>query len=280
MARVNLLSALHARARRSEPAAGRFSFFVLESGWRRSRSGRAAAAPSTGATGSPRRPPARTRRAMARVNLLSALHARARRSEPAAGRFSFFVLELGWRRSRSGRAAAAPSTGATGSPRRPPARTRRAMARVNLLSALHARARRSEPAAGRFSFFVLESGWRRSRSGRAAAAPSTGATGSPRRPPARTRRAMARVNLLSALHARARRSEPAAGRFSFFVLELGWRRSRSGRAAAAPSTGATGSPRRPPARTRRAMGLGRVLAPRFQPCTLSVGGTAPRAALA
>ena len=28
------------------------------------------------------------------------------------------------------------------------------------------------------------------------------------------------------------------------------------------------------------MGLGRVLAPGFQPCTLSVGGTAPRAALA
>jgi hypothetical protein len=31
MSRVNLLSALHARARRSEPAAGRFPFFVLES---------------------------------------------------------------------------------------------------------------------------------------------------------------------------------------------------------------------------------------------------------
>jgi hypothetical protein len=222
---------------------------------------------------------------MARVNLLSALHARARRREPAAGRFSFFVLESGWRRSRSGRAAAAPSTGATGSPRRPPARTRRAMGLGRVL------APRFQPCTlsvggtaprAALAFFLGNRPWPPSYGGQHRCRPlAPGGSLAPKIASALNLHPKgARVNLLSALHARARRREPAAGRFSFFVLESGWRRSRSGRAAAAPSTGATGSPRRPPARTRRAMGLGRVLAPRFQPCTLSVGGTAPRAALA
>ncbi len=71
-------------------------------------------------------------------------------------------------------------------------------------------------------------------------------------------------------YARARGgAEPAAGRFSF--CESGWRR-RAQRA--------TGSTSPPAACTGKLMGLGRVLAPRFQPCPLSVGGTAPSAALA
>ena len=42
---------------------------------------------------------------------------------------------------------------------------------------------------------------------------------------------------------------------------------------------ATGSTSPPAACTGKLMDLGRVLAPRFQPCPLSVGGTAPSAAL-
>ena len=81
-----------------------------------------------------------------------------------------------------------------------------------------------------------------------------------------------RVHLLRALHARARRSRARRRPIFFLRIRLV--------AAVARAQRATGSRRRPPARTRRAMGLGRVLAPGFQPCTLSVGGTAPRAALA
>ena len=79
-------------------------------------------------------------------------------------------------------------------------------------------------------------------------------------------------------YARARGgAEPAAGRFSF--CESGWRRSRSVRRRRRAQR-ATGSTSPPAACTGKLMGLGRVLAPRFQPCPLSVGGTAPRAALA
>ena len=78
-------------------------------------------------------------------------------------------------------------------------------------------------------------------------------------------------------YARARGgAEPAAGRFSF--CESGWRRSRSVRRRRRAQR-ATGSTSPPAACTGKLMGLGRVLAPRFQPCPLSVGGTAPRAAL-
>ena len=78
-------------------------------------------------------------------------------------------------------------------------------------------------------------------------------------------------------YARARGgAEAAAGRFSF--CESGWRRSRSVRRRRRAQR-ATGTTSPPAACTGKLMGLGRVLAPRFQPCPLSVGGTAPRAAL-
>ena len=79
-------------------------------------------------------------------------------------------------------------------------------------------------------------------------------------------------------YARARGgAEAAAGRFSF--CKSGWRRSGSVRRRRRAQR-ATGSTSPPAACTGKLMGLGRVLAPRFQPCPLSVGGTAPSAALA
>jgi hypothetical protein len=83
---------------------------------------------------------------------------------------------------------------------------------------------------------------------------------------------MARVNKLCALHARARRSRARRRPFFFLRIRLV--------AAVARAQRATGSTSPPAACTGKVMGLGRVLAPRFQPCTLSVGGTAPSAALA
>ena len=79
------------------------------------------------------------------------------------------------------------------------------------------------------------------------------------------------------LHARARRSR--GRRRPIFFFESGWRRSGSVRRRRRAQR-ATGSTSPPAACTGKLMGLGRVLALRFQPCTLSVGGTAPSAALA
>ena len=164
-------------------------------------------------------------------------------------------------------------------------------ARVNLLCDLHARARRSEPAAGRFSFFFFRIWlaarpcarskfsavhlirWRYGAERRAGLLFGLGrgrrARGSALPPAARTRRAMAfgcprapKIASAFNLHlkgpaltcfvtytrARGGASPPPAD-FLFSFLESGWRR-------------------------------GRVLALSFQPCTLSVGGTAPSAALA
>ncbi len=79
-----------------------------------------------------------------------------------------------------------------------------------------------------------------------------------------------RVHLLRALHARARRSRARRRPIFFLRIRLV--------AAVARAQRATGSTSPPAGLHRKAMGLGRVLAPEFQPCTLSVGGTAPRAA--
>ena len=130
----------------------------------------------------------------------------------------------------------------------------------------YARARGgAEPAAGRFSF--CESGWRRRVSTARRAQRATGST-SP--PAACTGKLMARVDHFCELRARARRSR--ARRRPIFFLRI--------RLAAPRAQRATGSTSPPAACTGKLMGLGRVLAPRFQPCPLSVGGTAPSAALA
>ena len=204
-------------------------------------------------------------------------YARARGgAEPAAGRFSF--CESGWRRSRSVRRRRRAQR-ATGSTSPPAACTGKLMGLGRVL-------------APRFQPCPLSVGGTAPRAALAYfLALAGGATGSGSPPAARTRRVSRSENreciesaskgpaLITFVHyARARGgAEPAAGRFSF--CESGWRRSRSVRRRRRAQR-ATGSTSPPAACTGKLMGLGRVLAPRFQPCPLSVGGTAPRAALA
>ena len=143
-----------------------------------------------------------------------------------------------------------------------------ALTRVDHFCELRARARGgAEAAAGRFSF--CKSGWRRSRIGGGAERSEPSACRC--KPPA------ARVDHFCELRARARRSR--GRRRPIFFLKSGWRRSGSVRRRRRAQR-ATGSTSPPAACTGKLMGLGRVLAPRFQPCPLSVGGTAPSAALA
>ena len=203
-------------------------------------------------------------------------YARARGgAEPAAGRFSF--CESGWRRSRSVRRRRRAQR-ATGSTSPPAACTGKLMGLGRVL-------------APRFQPCPLSVG---GTAPRAALdyflALAGGATGSGRRRPlapggSRAPKIASALNLhpkgpalITFVHyARARGgAEPAAGRFSF--CKSGWRRSRSVRRRRRAQR-ATGSTSPPAACTGKLMGLGRVLAPRFQPCPLSVGGTAPRAAL-
>ena len=243
------------------------------------------------ATGSGSPPAARTRRVSRSENrecieshpkgpaLITFVHyARARGgAEPAAGRFSF--CESGWRRSRSVRRRRRAQR-ATGSTSPPAACTGKLMGLGRVL-------------APRFQPCPLSVGGTAPRAALdyfLALAGDPGATGSGSPPAARTRRVSRSENrecieshpkgpaLITFVHyARARGgAEPAAGRFSF--CESGWRRSRSVRRRRRAQR-ATGSTSPPAACTGKLMGLGRVLAPRFQPCPLSVGGTAPRAAL-
>ena len=180
-----------------------------------------------------------------------------------------------------------PSSYGSGSP--PAARTRRVSrsenreciesaserARVDHFCELRARARRSRGRRRPIFFLRIRLAAQQECS---AAAPSAASYGVDVAAGGLHRQADGPALITFVHYARARGgAEPAAGRFSF--CESGWRRSRSVRRRRRAQR-ATGSTSPPAACTGKLMGLGRVLAPRFQPCPLSVGGTAPRAALA
>ena len=204
-------------------------------------------------------------------------YARARGgAEPAAGRFSF--CESGWRRSRSVRRRRRAQR-ATGSTSPPAACTGKLMGLGRVL------APRFQPCPlsvggtaprAALAYFLALAGELRGQDRRRPLAP--GGSRAPKIASALNLHPKGPALITFVHYARARGgAEPAAGRFSF--CESGWRRSRSVRRRRRAQR-ATGSTSPPAACTGKLMGLGRVLAPRFQPCPLSVGGTAPRAALA